>query len=548
MSNDIPEVQPIVPDCWTASTNLNPSIKTYSDLAHRVKVRLGYPTIDVNVSDESIANSINEALEHYTRYAGYDEEYIIFCDSVLDDGCEVKLDDLVDSCYSKGYGETLSSEDSLRYETYISATHVENHLIGTAPSLINQSTLIEETTSEAVNIPTEKTITSRLELKYDPSQPWTFDVCDANKVTIEPLSAYPPQQEHSALIDAWISVEDGTAEIYPPNWEEKDPCMSDGDWWDILHLSGWTPKNATHVIVSGVPNCTISGLHPLEINTGKGATFEVCDKTLSTDGYIPATVKFVDDYNLPIELNTTFDVDHNSGFKLVLDQPYCSSPNTPVDVPVVASFYESLSSFEYGQNVVSCEGFIDESLDNNQRKVVDVFSVDPTGEHSGELLFNFEYAFAEGVFGYNGMGNRFRQSGYDLVTYDISRQYIETVERMFGSSNISFKYNKRTQKLRVFKNNYSYCNSNSCYLLGLYLERRVEDMISEMWVQDYVTALTKITMGNTLSRFGGATTIGGLTINGNDILTQGLDEKEKLLIWLREQNSEGGLSVPFYME
>jgi len=72
-------------------------------------------------------------------------------------------------------------------------------------------------------------------------------------------------------------------------------------------------------------------------------------------------------------------------------------------------------------------------------------------------------------------------------------------------------------------------------------------MLSEMWVQDYATALIKITVGNTLSKFSGGNLIGGIQINGTDILSQGLEEKADLLIRLRRDNSEGGTDTPFYI-
>ena len=541
---------PIIPEGWTTSTYLNSSIKSYSDVAHRVKVRLGYPTNDVDVTDEAIANNINEAIEQYTRYAGYDTEYVIFCDDALQNGCEIKLDDLVDSCYSIGGGCTLSSDSALVYDTFVSAINVTNTLIGSSDSIVHYETSVSSNDSQILNVVSESIDVSKLELKYDPTNAWDFSVCDANRVVLTPLSSYPPQDIKSPCMDAWIKVSDGNAEVYPQNWESLDPCLPLSAWWGIdnSELSSFDPSSATNIIIKNVPNCTVGGLQSLDINTGRGSTFRVEDKALDTCGYINAQVQYVNDYNLPTGLSGSFGVETNTGFKLTLESQPDQFMNAPEGVVIGAEFYQSLSAFEYGVSAYAEMGFIDDST-KCPRKVADAFfdPAGPAGQHHGDLLFNFEYAFMQDFFGYDGMGSRISTRGYDLITYDLSRQFLETVDKYFGGNTIGFQFNKRTQKLRLFQNNNSRCNNNSCYLVGVHLERSIEHILPEPWIVDYVTALTKITMGNTLTKFGGATTLGGLTINGNDVLNQGLEEKKELLIWLREDNSEGGLDTPVYI-
>lgn len=535
---------PIIPEGWTASTYLNPSVQSYCDVAHRVKVRLGYPSNNVDVTDEAIANHINEAVELYTRYAGFDEEYVIFCDDALENGCEVKLDNLINSCYSTGDGGVLSSDSSLLHFTYISATNVSSIELGNAQSLLGFETSVSSNETTYLNEATEQIDISNLEITYDSNNPWTFPVCNANRVVINPLSSYPPQEVLSPCLDAWIKVEDGNAEVYPPNWDDLDPCITLEDWWGSTGLSGI--ENATHINVKGVPTCTVGGTQTLVINTGRGATFRVADKTLNTCGYINAQVEFVNDFDLPDGLSGTFGVISNRGFKLKLESCPDQWKNIAGNVPVDATFYQSLSSFEYGLSSYSEERFMDDDL-LTTRRVSDVFFVDPAGNNNGDLLFNFEFAYMQEFFGYDGMGSRIKSRGYDLITYDLSRQMLETVDKYFGGKTIGFQFNKRTQKLRINKTQQEKCNRNSCYLLGVKLERPIAHILPEPWIVDYVTSLTKITMGNTLTKFGGATTLGGLTINGNDVLTQGLEEQKALKEWLINDNSEGGLDNPVYI-
>ena len=547
---------PVIPDGWKGSTNLNSAIRTYADVALRVKIRLGYPSNDINASDEAIANHINEAVELYTRYAGYDEEYLIFCDSALTNGCEVQLDDLVDHCYSCGNGDILVPDPSLSAtpeldpalsaSSFLSATNVTNSLIGFSNSYVGMDTSVSSSESQVVNAPTESIDVSNLEVTFDPTNPWDFSVCDANRVLVTPLSSYQTTEILSPVMDAWVTVTDGIGQIYPPNWEDKDPCIPLDEWWGVDPLSGFNPTTATHAIITNVPTCTVGGLQSLELNTGRAASFRTADKKLDTCGYIPAQVEFVIDHNPPVGLSGSFGVEKNTGFKLMLESaPDQFQDSNPILMGV--EFYESLSSFEYGIQYDPIDlGFSDNDL-GSKRKVVDVFFTDPTGKNHGDLLFNFEYAFMQDIFGYDGMGNRIRSQGYDLVTYDLSRQFLETVDKYFGGRTIGHQFNKRTQKLRINQGNHNNYAANSCYLIGVHLERAVADVLPERWITDFVTAMTKITIGNTLTKFGGATTLGGLTINGSDVLSQGMKEKEELLKWLREDNSEGGFDKPVYI-
>jgi len=550
------KLNPIVPEGWEASTYLSPYIRTYDDMAHRIKVRLGYPDLNITVSDEAIATNINEAIEMYSRYAGYDQEFLVFKHSLLNKSCEVKLDDLVDACYTCAHWDNpetaCSGAGKVVWEDILTSTEVTETILGMGRAYVNNSTKENIIESEILNVPDTKEIVNTYKVKYDPQEPWDFDAKDANFVNIYPLSSYPERLILSPVMDAWINVKDGVGEIYPPNWEDKDPCGSIADWWGLSGYDDtWTPAGASHVVIGGVPIGTVDGLHPLEINTGKGATFIDCKGLDTGDDYMNATVQFVIDYDLPSELSGRFDIEENKGFTMKLKHEVCEAPDTPFDVPVKVEFGEYLSSFGY--NHVSSfkfdAGFYDENMNGQQRKVTNVFTADPAGNEAGSTLFNFEYAFAQGLLGYDGMGNRFYHTGYDLVSYDIGRQYIETVKRLLGHSSISCQFNKRTQKLRIYNNYANSAMSNrSAYIIGVWIEKPVAHIIQEPWVLDYATALTKITLGNVITRFQGAQSLGGISINGNDILTQGTEEKKELLEWLRNENSEGGISVPFYME
>ena len=64
-------------------------------------------------------------------------------------------------------------------------------------------------------------------------------------------------------------------------------------------------------------------------------------------------------------------------------------------------------------------------------------------------------------------------------------------------------------------------------IIGCYLEKPLIDIVKEPWVYQYALALTKIGVGRVRGKFSGTTLFGGGSLN-NDVLAEGITEKEKL--------------------
>ena len=65
------------------STNLNSKIKTYENLINRIKYQLGAPFVNLEVcEDVQMVDFIDKAIEWYTKYAGFTEEFLIFSSSL----------------------------------------------------------------------------------------------------------------------------------------------------------------------------------------------------------------------------------------------------------------------------------------------------------------------------------------------------------------------------------------------------------------------------------------------------------------------------------
>lgn len=97
----------ILPSGWTGSTYLNPSVRTYSDLTTRIKLQMGWPTLNVEVLDCAIHDNINIAIEMYSRYAGFTEEYLMFDSNEYVRGMGIQMDEVFSNL-----GSTFRTEQS----------------------------------------------------------------------------------------------------------------------------------------------------------------------------------------------------------------------------------------------------------------------------------------------------------------------------------------------------------------------------------------------------------------------------------------------------
>ena len=71
-------VLPSVIKNFRGGTSLNTSVSCYEDLALRVKHQLGYPLVNIEIADEAIYDNISNAIEYFTKYTGYTEEFMVF--------------------------------------------------------------------------------------------------------------------------------------------------------------------------------------------------------------------------------------------------------------------------------------------------------------------------------------------------------------------------------------------------------------------------------------------------------------------------------------
>lgn len=85
---------PVIPENYQGGTTLTTSITSYEDLSTRIQYQLGAPLINLEISDEQVYDNITDAIEYFTKWAGYTEEYLIFDSKLYKPGVGIKVDDL----------------------------------------------------------------------------------------------------------------------------------------------------------------------------------------------------------------------------------------------------------------------------------------------------------------------------------------------------------------------------------------------------------------------------------------------------------------------
>jgi hypothetical protein len=157
------------------------------------------------------------------------------------------------------------------------------------------------------------------------------------------------------------------------------------------------------------------------------------------------------------------------------------------------------------------------------RRVVDVVNFEEGSSTGVNILFSVQASLMQSL-GYNFYGAGGSKT-FDLISWYNLNEYLELRNKLI-SNKVYFRFDADNQLLKLFPEP----NSNFKYygLIKCYVEKRVRDCLKSLFVQKYSLALTKIAIGTVRGRFSGTQLLGGGTVNYNDMLQQGLAEKDKL--------------------
>ena len=84
----------VLPVSAFQSTNLNNRLETYGDLADRIKRSLGYPLITLEIHQDQLFQNIQIAVEYFSKFAGYTQEFLVFDSQLYEKNRGIRLDHL----------------------------------------------------------------------------------------------------------------------------------------------------------------------------------------------------------------------------------------------------------------------------------------------------------------------------------------------------------------------------------------------------------------------------------------------------------------------
>ena len=196
--------------------------------------------------------------------------------------------------------------------------------------------------------------------------------------------------------------------------------------------------------------------------------------------------------------------------------------------------------------------------------VTEVLSKESTGISSGiNTLFTIEnFLYNQGL--YEALWNTANQ-GYTILSYHIARDFLDTV-RKYTPDKYNWKYHPYTNQLEVHPappsgstvelNNVLY-NTPGWILLRAYMVEGStlsgswepgdadEDFYGLDWIYDFATAECKIILGNIRRKFANFASIGntGLSLDGDQLVSEGKEEQERLNETLRLEEPFDGLGI-----
>lgn len=152
------------------STNLSNKISTFNELSDRILNTLGYPFINIEIHRDSLYTNIQIAVEMFTKFAGYTQEYLLFDSDLYIKNQGIRLDHLftinTKGTFGQEYLDGVNTPDfTNRIEnkptnaTYIATSDIPSTAFTTSSAL---STVFTEGNSLSANDIIDGTIYDRI--------------------------------------------------------------------------------------------------------------------------------------------------------------------------------------------------------------------------------------------------------------------------------------------------------------------------------------------------------------------------------------------------
>jgi hypothetical protein len=164
--------------------------------------------------------------------------------------------------------------------------------------------------------------------------------------------------------------------------------------------------------------------------------------------------------------------------------------------------------------------------------VVNIFDIGDS--LSVNNLFNIRYQFA--------LNDMYNMSSYRLQEYMMAMQHIQFIEEMLVGKQ-PIRYNRHINRLHIDMD-WAKVNAGDFVVAECYQivdPATYSDVYKDRWLQNYATAKIKYQWGSNLTKFNGMQLPGGVTFNGEQILSDAREEIQRL-----EEDMTTSYSLPVH--
>ena len=506
---------PVLPGPSYGSTTFATNVTSYELLAERVKRTLGYPLIQIEISDEQLYTNIDIACEYFTKFAGVTEEFLIFRSDLYVRGVGLPIGRLLNitpdmlSTPNPDYPNYKPPLQITEFETIIGNgtdnVYIVHHELNDENILVQ---LYDNVSEDRVYALIETSSADTITISFTspiPTNSVRVVVLNGIRKHVEIIQDRPGDEhiithnlnDENVVVQAYDDLSDEQIFVEIKNNDAKSVTIG---------FNNDSGEHSVRVVVLAGPESSYNKLRHVAIIGDSKQNDYIINHNLNQQDVIVQVLDLVTKEVVYPSIN--IDTEN----RVIIS----------IHPAPVSNYYKVLIYKGDTDNPILTSAGWDFDL-NDYRKVVDVYSF-AEGNNSGiNALFTIEHTIAQQAYFGHLLGN----VGYDLITWQALKGWLDLREKVLGLTPY-LRFNPDTQVLKIIPEP----TSNSTYygLIGCKVQKPIKDIVSQLWVYRYVLALTKITVGHIRGKYTGTNLFGGQQVNYSDLMSQGLAEKEKLEI------------------
>ena len=177
---------------------------------------------------------------------------------------------------------------------------------------------------------------------------------------------------------------------------------------------------------------------------------------------------------------------------------------------------------------------------NNRMEIVGVSRIFPIMDSQATItMFDLRYQLR--------LNELYDFTSASYINYTLTQQHLRSLELMF-TGEVPIRYNRHSKRLLIdWGWGASEAPVGTTVIAECYATLNPDvytDVWNDRWLKEYATALIKRSWANNLKKFGNIQLLGGVTLNGDTIYKEAIDEIDKLEA---EMESKYGAPLEWFM-